>query len=227
MTRRSHHSTLIIMLLVGSLLAGSCAAVKNNSSAGRKLAEMPGTARSRGQVSRPARLGEKRRAAQKLESPTTPETTQAKQDNPQAKPQDSTVKPSQKASEIIAYAKKYAGTRYKYGGNTPAGFDCSGYLEFVFGHYSVFLPRTTSEQYGQSKRITIDEIRPGDLAFFNGRSIGSTVGHVALITEVSPSRKGTFKMIHATVSGGVMIDSYPDGGYYSSRLIGFGRVLDY
>ena len=222
------------MLLAGSLLAGSCAAVKNNSSAGRKLAEMPGTARSRGEVSRPARLGERRRAAQKIASPTTPETTQAKQDSPQAKPDgpktkpDATsVKPSQKAAEIIAYAKRFSGTRYKYGGNTPAGFDCSGYLEFVFGHYSVFLPRTTSEQYEQSKRITIDEIRPGDLVFFNGRSIGSNVGHVSLITEVSPVKKGSFKMIHATVNGGVMIDSYPDGGYYSSRLIGFGRVLDY
>jgi len=215
------------MLLVGSLLAGSCAAVKNNSSAGRKLAEMPGTARSRGQVSRPARLGERRRAAQKTASHTTTETTQAKQDSPRTKPDATSINPSQKASEIIAYARKYAGTRYKYGGNTPAGFDCSGYLEFVFGHYSVFLPRTASEQYEQSKRITIDEIRPGDLVFFNGRSIGSNVGHVSLITEVSPGKKGSFKMIHATVSGGVMIDSYPDGGYYSSRLIGFGRVLDY
>ena len=228
MARRLHHSCLLVLLIAGSVFAASCASMKTTSSGGRKVAVMPGTARSRGEVSRPARLGERRKNAQKLDSPEiTTETPLAKQDNPQAKPQAAPVTPSRKASEIIAYAKKYQGTRYKYGGNTPSGFDCSGYLDYVFGHFSVYLPRSSSEQYEQSKRITIDEIRPGDLAFFNGRSIGSNVGHVSLIIEVSPTRKGSFKMIHATVSGGVMIDSYPDGGYYSSRLVGFGRVLDY
>lgn len=227
MRGHSHLSCLLVVLITGSLLISSCAAVKNNSSAGRKLAEMPGTARSQGRISRPARLGERRSEARKIDSPAIPEKPKAEpQASTQTKPETTSVKASTRASEIIAYAKKYLGTRYKYGGNTPAGFDCSGYLGYVFGHYSIYLPRSSSEQYEQSQRITIDEIRPGDLAFFNGRSIGSNVGHVALIIEVSSVRNGKFKMIHATVNGGVMIDSYPDGGYYTSRLIGFGRVLN-
>ena len=127
------------------------------------------------------------------------------------------------ADSVVTFAKSYLGVKYRSGGTSRAGFDCSGLVYLSFSHFGVFVPRTSSSQYMASKRIDISEIRPGDLAFFNGRHIGNNVGHVAIITETDG--KGKFKMIHATVQRGVMIDSFPEGSYYPPRLVGFGRVL--
>ncbi len=127
------------------------------------------------------------------------------------------------ADSIVDYAKKSLGAKYKTAGATPAGFDCSGLVVYVFSNFGISVPRTSAAQYSASKRISDEDLRPGDLVFFNGSRIGGGVGHVAIITEVLG--KGKFRMIHSTTRRGVCIDTFPEGPYYPPRLIGYGRVL--
>ncbi|MGN6612124.1 MAG: C40 family peptidase [Angustibacter sp.] len=69
---------------------------------------------------------------------------------------------------VMAIASRYAGTPYKYGGTTPAGFDCSGYTSYVFRQVGIDLPRTSSAQRAATTRISRSEAMPGDLVFMPG-----------------------------------------------------------
>ena len=69
---------------------------------------------------------------------------------------------------VMAIAARYNGTPYRYGGTTPAGFDCSGYTQYVFAQVGVSLPRTSSAQRAATVRISRSEAVPGDLVFFPG-----------------------------------------------------------
>jgi cell wall-associated NlpC family hydrolase len=69
---------------------------------------------------------------------------------------------------VLSIAARYAGTPYRYGGTTPAGFDCSGYTQYVFAQVGIHLPRTSDAQRGATTRISRGEAVPGDLVFFPG-----------------------------------------------------------
>ncbi len=69
---------------------------------------------------------------------------------------------------VLAIAARYAGTPYRYGGTTPAGFDCSGFTGYVFAQVGIDLPRTSSAQRAATRRISRSEAMPGDLVFFPG-----------------------------------------------------------
>ena len=71
---------------------------------------------------------------------------------------------------VVDVADDYLGTPYRYGGTTPAGFDCSGYTQYVLGRVGVSLPRTANAQLQASRRISAGEARPGDLVFFTSSS---------------------------------------------------------
>lgn len=77
------------------------------------------------------------------------------------------------AAAVLAVAARYAGTPYRRGGDTPSGFDCSGYTRFVFAQVGVDLPRVAQAQFHRASVVGADEVRPGDLVFFHSRS-----GHV-------------------------------------------------
>lgn len=70
------------------------------------------------------------------------------------------------SSEIGAFASKFYGTPYKFGGTTPKGFDCSGYIRYVFNKFDISLPRTSAEQYKVGEKVAKDKLQPGDLVFF-------------------------------------------------------------
>ena len=107
------------------------------------------------------------------------------------------------------------GVRYRSGGNTKTGVDCSGFTVAVYlAVYGISLPRVSRDQYRISRKISTTELQEGDLVFFNTR--GSGVSHVGVYL-------GNNKFIHASVSRGVMVSDLFES-YYIQRFIGAGRV---
>lgn len=120
--------------------------------------------------------------------------------------------------DIIDFAKQFVGTPYSWGGNSlKNGVDCSGLVQQVYKHFGVDLPRTTYDQIGVGKSISIKGLKPGDLVFFDtDRSTGGP-DHVGIYM-------GEGKMIHAPRPGkGVEIVSMTSG-YYLDRFMGGRRV---
>lgn len=68
--------------------------------------------------------------------------------------------------QLVRTAKKYIGVRYKYGGESPRGFDCSGYVMYVYERNGILLPRSVKRQYQAGRKIRLAQARPGDLVFF-------------------------------------------------------------
>lgn len=130
----------------------------------------------------------------------------------------STSSASGTRQQIVDYAATLLGCKYVYGGNTPSGFDCSGYVKYVFAHFGVNLSRTSASQYSNSVHIRKSDLNVGDLVFFSQARGSSKVGHVGIYV-------GGGQFIHAASPGkGVRYDSLSDS-YYSSHYIGSGRVL--
>jgi cell wall-associated NlpC family hydrolase len=73
-------------------------------------------------------------------------------------------------------AARYVGVRYRYGGSTPAGFDCSGYTKYVYDQVGIDIPRTADQQYEAATRISRSAARPGDLVFYLGSNSAYHVG---------------------------------------------------
>lgn len=128
------------------------------------------------------------------------------------------------AGEMIDYAKQFLGTRYRRGAKGPSAFDCSGFTSYIFKKFGITLSAASRTQSTEGESINLAEARPGDLMFFSGSRAGKNVGHVAMIVDVD-SDTGVISFIHASVSKGIAIDHYPDGGYYSRRFISVRRVL--
>lgn len=127
------------------------------------------------------------------------------------------------AGDMIAFAKKFIGTRYRRGGKAPGGFDCSGFTSYVFSQFGFSLSPSSSGQYGQGEKIQRDEVSAGDLLFFTGRNSRSrSVGHVGIAIDNDPAT-GEITFIHAASSGGIRIDRM-SAPYYSSRYLGARRV---
>ena len=119
------------------------------------------------------------------------------------------------AEAIIATAKQYIGVPYVWGGSTPSGFDCSGYVKYVFGKHGITLPRTSRDQYNVGIWVSKSNLRPGDLVFYN--TSGNGVSHLGIYI-------GNGQFIHASSSRGVMI-SEMSNSYWSARYYGARRVL--
>ena len=117
---------------------------------------------------------------------------------------------------IINFSEKYIGTPYKYGGTTPDGFDCSGFVQYLFSSFGVKIPRMPADMADISNKVDYKDIRPGDLVYFKGSNINSMeIGHVALVVE----RNGdSFSFIHAT-SKGVMINNIEQYDYWKTRYL--------
>lgn len=122
--------------------------------------------------------------------------------------------PSRKA--VVSFAKKQLRVPYKYGGNTPKeGFDCSGFINYVYGHFGVQLPRTSAAQANYGRSISLKKAKPGDLIFFTGKDARSgKVGHAGIITHAAGDQT---EFIHAA-SNGVVVSLLSET-YYRQRLI--------
>ena len=119
------------------------------------------------------------------------------------------------AQKIIQTGKKYIGVPYVWGGSTPSGFDCSGFVQYVFRQHGISLPRTSAQQYGVGTAVSKAALKAGDLVFFN--TSGSGVSHLGIYL-------GNGEFLHASTSKGVTI-SLLSNSYWATRYIGAKRVL--
>lgn len=118
--------------------------------------------------------------------------------------------------EFVNFASQYIGVPYLWAGQSPQGFDCSGFTSYVFSHFHKPLPRRSADQYENAKKITSEEAMVGDLVFFGT----GAVTHVGiLVSELGKPKR----MIHSCTSSGVMFQNIDGSSYYTKRLIGYGR----
>lgn len=125
---------------------------------------------------------------------------------------------SRRANEVLVRAISLVGTPYRYGGNTPAGgFDCSGLVGYVFlDAAGLRLPRSTSALMDlKSRRVSRDDLQPGDLVLFTP----SGGGHVGIYV-------GEGRFVHAPSSGGTVRMDKLDTPYWARAYAGAKRVLD-
>ncbi|MEE0327855.1 MAG: NlpC/P60 family protein [Phascolarctobacterium succinatutens] len=123
--------------------------------------------------------------------------------------------PKVKGKEIVSRAAKYKGVPYVFGGTTTKGFDCSGYVQYVFKDCKAKLPRLADEQALQGIFVTQKQLRPGDLVFFTTYAPGAS--HVGIYA-------GDGQFWSASSSKGVMLSSLKDD-YWKQRYYGARRVL--
>jgi len=133
--------------------------------------------------------------------------------NNPVKSASSGTKTNVKVSNIILTAKSYLGVPYVYGGSTPKGFDCSGYIQYVFNQHGISLPRTVAQMWNYGKSVS--SLQVGDLVFFN--TSGSGVSHAGIYI-------GNNQFIHAGSSTGVTIASL-NNSYWKPRYLGAKRVF--
>jgi len=148
-----------------------------------------------------------------------PTTTETKNHN-KTKSTAKSEKSSDLANKIVRTASNNLGVKYKYGGTTKSGFDCSGLVFTSFKTHDITLPRSSSEMAKKGKNIKTSEAQKGDLIFFitNG---GKKINHVGIITEI---RKDEIKFIHSSTQRGVIISSTKEA-YYKKNFVKIMRVL--
>lgn len=116
---------------------------------------------------------------------------------------------------IVQSAMEYLGVPYVFGGTTPSGFDCSGYVRYVFAQAGIALPRMADEQYEVGRPVATSDLRTGDLVFFSTYEYGAS--HVGIYLS-----NGNF--INASSSRGVVVDSL-SSEYWGSCYIGARRIV--
>lgn len=123
--------------------------------------------------------------------------------------------------QLILNATENIGTRYRSGGTTKAGFDCSGLMFCTFGNFDIKLPRSSIEQSRIGTKVATTEAQKGDLIFFktNGRR---QINHVGMVVE---NTDGEIKFVHSSTHGGVMISSTKEA-YYQRAFSQINRILE-
>ena len=134
-----------------------------------------------------------------------------------ANPFNATEASAATPNEITNYAKKFKGTPYKFGGTTPSGFDCSGYLRYVFNNFGISLPRTAAEQYKKGTSVSKSNLKEGDMVFFSG-TYKAGISHAGIYI-------GNGDFISAT-SSGVTIADLNTNPYWGPKYTGARRLSE-
>ena len=119
------------------------------------------------------------------------------------------------SSAIVDTAMKLRGVPYRNGGSDPSGFDCSGFVQWVFAKNGVLLPREVREQYVAGQKIDLSDVQPGDLVFFQTVSRGAS--HVGVVI-------GADQFVHAPSSTGVVRIERFTATYWAKRFVGARRI---
>ncbi|WP_390882786.1 C40 family peptidase [Kingella oralis] len=120
------------------------------------------------------------------------------------------------ADELISNAMGFIGVAYRFGGTSPTGFDCSGFMQYVFRKaFAVNLPRTSAAQASVGSYVSRSELRPGDMVFF--RTHGSRISHVGMYI-------GNDRFIHAPRTGKRIEITSLSSKYWNARYATARRV---
>jgi cell wall-associated NlpC family hydrolase len=117
----------------------------------------------------------------------------------------------------LKVAESRIGAPYRYGGNGPESFDCSGLVAYAYREAGVWLPRTAAQQFSVVQPVLRRDLRPGDLVFF--RVDGSSIGHVGIYA-------GGERFVDAPQTGGTVRMASLDDAWYRDRYAGAGRPYD-
>ncbi|MEZ5014934.1 MAG: C40 family peptidase [Chitinophagales bacterium] len=134
---------------------------------------------------------------------------------------------SELADSIIQFAEKYIGVPYVWGGNDPeTGFDCSGFIHYVYSAFALDVPRTSRQLFDAGVPVPFNEAKPGDLIVFSGpASEHGEPGHVGIVLSYSEDAGFTFIHTSSPESGGVRISSERREGYYYYTFLEVRRVF--
>jgi len=124
-------------------------------------------------------------------------------------------------NHLVEKATDNIGVKYKAGGTTKNGFDCSGLVFTTFESENIKLPRSSYEQSKIGKIINIDDAQKGDLVFFKTNK-SKQINHVGLITEVNSNE---IKFVHSSTSKGVIISSTKEP-YYRNSFAQINRIIE-
>ncbi len=127
-------------------------------------------------------------------------------------PDGQTVAPPSQYGGVVGIAMHYLGTPYVWGGSSPGGFDCSGFVMYVYAQVGVSLPHYTGAQWGVGVPVARSDLQPGDLVFFDG------LGHVGIYI-------GGDEFIHAPHSGDVVKISSLSEAWYAATYDGARRIV--
>lgn len=148
---------------------------------------------------------------QPADAPASPATWASWGDRSGLVGQDDWPRP---AAQAVDYATGLIGVPYRWGGATPAGFDCSGLVYYTFHKAGLSVPRTSQEQYHAARSVPIHQAEPGDLVFFGSRG---QISHVGIYL-------GDDRFIHAPEAGRSVAIASLSQGYYRKRFAGAGRI---
>lgn len=141
-------------------------------------------------------------------------TTEASTPKTETKEKKDTSNVSALSEKVSTYAKKFLGVRYVYGGSSPKGFDCSGYVQYVYDHFGVDLERVAASQAGQGTKVSRANLKAGDLIFFDTNGGHNYINHVGIYI-------GGGKFIHASSgrSAHKVTISELDDGFYANAYM--------
>lgn len=122
---------------------------------------------------------------------------------------------------IISHALQYLGTRYKYGGTTPEGMDCSGLVYTSFLQKEIALPRSSRDMALLGEELDLTQIKTGDLLFFKTNRRKNNINHVGLVVELT---KDNILFIHSSSSRGVIISALNEN-YWREHFVMARRIL--
>jgi poly-gamma-glutamate capsule biosynthesis protein CapA/YwtB (metallophosphatase superfamily) len=138
-----------------------------------------------------------------------------------SKQKNSQNETSDKTDNIIDFGKTLLGKPYKYITSEGKVLDCSGFVNYIYGKNGIELPRTSASLASLSEKISLSEIKKGDLLFFKGRNTKSKhVGHLSIVTSVDGD---VIEMMHSC-NRGILIELYQKNNYYTSRFLFAGRL---
>ncbi|HEX2946648.1 MAG TPA: NlpC/P60 family protein [Clostridia bacterium] len=125
---------------------------------------------------------------------------------------------SSTVDKLISFAKRFVGVRYRWGGTTPKGFDCSGFTRYVFKNIGIALNRTSTSQAAQGEHVSKSNLQPGDLVFFDTNGGNNHINHVGIYI-------GGGKFIQASSTGTGVTVSDIESGFYDSAYMTARRVM--